>query len=114
MGRLWQTVILLQQFTVFEYLPFVALIKENQKEYDQALSQSDKTGQSTPFITFMLGIVQSSLAHRLEQKVKPLDAGGRLGSFRSHIKSEYFSRSDYLRYIGTISSATGSRDLKLG
>ena len=46
MGRLWQTLILMQQYPVFEYLPVESLIKENQEAYYQALGKSDATGNS--------------------------------------------------------------------
>ena len=37
MGRLWQTLILMQQYPVFEFLPVESLIKENQEEYYKVL-----------------------------------------------------------------------------
>ena len=33
MGRLWQTVILMDECAVFEYLPFETLLSKNQTEY---------------------------------------------------------------------------------
>ncbi|MCK5776137.1 MAG: Fic family protein, partial [Bacteroidales bacterium] len=54
MGRLWQTLILMDKYPVFEFLPFETLINENQEEYYNALSISDKSGSSTTFIEFML------------------------------------------------------------
>ena len=33
MGRLWQTVLLLQEYPLFEFLPFETLISKNQKAY---------------------------------------------------------------------------------
>ena len=53
MGRLWQTLILMHQYPVFEYLPVESLIKQKQNEYYSKLSESDKKGNSTPFIEFM-------------------------------------------------------------
>ncbi len=52
-GKLWQTLILMQKYPVFEYLPVESLIKENQNEYYRTLSLSDKLGHSTPFIEFI-------------------------------------------------------------
>ena len=57
MGRLWQTLILLQKYPVFEYLPVESLIKENQNQYYKALGASDKLGQATPFVEFMLALI---------------------------------------------------------
>ena len=53
MGRLWQTLILLQQYPVFEYLPVENLIKQKQEAYYASLSASDKKGLATPFKEFM-------------------------------------------------------------
>lgn len=50
-GRLWQTLLLMQQYPVFEFLPIEHLIKKRQKEYYHALSLSDKKGNSTPTIS---------------------------------------------------------------
>ena len=50
MGRLWQTLILMEEYPVFEFLPFETLISQKQKEYYKALSDSDKEGKSTKFI----------------------------------------------------------------
>jgi len=61
MGRLWQTVILKKYSQVFEYLPIEILIKERQQEYYNVLSKSDKQGESTYFIEFMLEIIKQSL-----------------------------------------------------
>ena len=60
-GRLWQTLILMQQYPLFEFLPFETLISKNQKKYYQTLSNSDKQGESTIFIEFMLTILSDSL-----------------------------------------------------
>src|SRR5690606_14743743 len=50
MGRLWQTLILIQEYPIFEFLPFETLISKNQKQYYKALAHSDKEGKSTKFI----------------------------------------------------------------
>ena len=42
MGRLWQTLILMQDYPVFEFLPFETLISKNQKAYYKALSAAIK------------------------------------------------------------------------
>ncbi len=60
MGRLWQTIILMQDYPFSEFLPFETLISKNQNEYYQALSLSDKEGKSTKFIEYMLKIIESS------------------------------------------------------
>jgi len=41
MGRLWQTVILMKDYPVFEYLPFEVLISQTQQEYYDILAKCD-------------------------------------------------------------------------
>lgn len=112
MGRLWQTVILMDKYPVFEYLPVEALIKEKQKEYYIALGKSDKTGESTLFIEFMLGIIKESLEDLLKTQNVALTNLDRISIYSSIIKGEYFNRKDYLRNFKEISPATASRDLQ--
>jgi Fic family protein len=113
MGRLWQTVILLQDFPVFEYLPFEKLISETQNDYYQSLSESDKLGKSTPFIEYMLGVIDKSLAELLNYTQRILKDMDRLEYFLGQGFTE-FSRKDYMRVFKDISTATASRDLKKG
>ncbi len=112
MGRLWQTLILMQQYPVFEYLPIESLIKENQAEYYKVLSQSDKLGSSTPFIEFMLGIILQSLENLLKIQNRTLTTETRIELYKDIIGSNEFSRKDYLQNFKEISQATASRDLK--
>ena len=44
MERLWQTLILIQQYPVFEFHPIEVLITERQEIYYAKLSESDKKG----------------------------------------------------------------------
>ena len=113
MGRLWQTVILLQDFPVFEFLPFEKLISESQIDYYQSLSLSDKLGKSTPFIEYMLGVIDKSLAELLNYTQRILKDTDRLDYFLAQGFTD-FSRKDYMRVFKDIASATASRDLKKG
>ena len=113
MGRLWQTVILLQDFPVFEFLPFEKLISESQIDYYKSLSLSDKLGKSTPFIEYMLGIIDKSLAELLNYTQRILKDTDRLDYFLAQGFTD-FSRKDYMRVFKDIASATASRDLKKG
>jgi Fic family protein len=113
MGRLWQTVILLQDFPVFEFLPFEKLISESQIDYYQSLSLSDKLGKSTPFIEYMLGVIDKSLAELLNYTQRILKDMDRLEYFLGQGFTG-FSRKDYMRVFKDISTATASRDLKKG
>lgn len=112
MGRLWQTLLLMQQYPVFEYLPFETLISKNQKDYYKALSVSDKQGSSTRFIEFMLNTISASLDELLAERVGPISGTDRIHSFLAGGIKE-FTRKNYMNHFKTISSATASRDLKL-
>lgn len=111
MGRLWQTLILMQDYPIFEFLPFETLISKNQKEYYNALSISKKEGKSTKFIEYMLMIIESSLVDLLKNSTKRLTDEDRIQIFLENQKSD-FTRKDYMSYYKDISSATASRDLK--
>lgn len=111
MGRLWQTLILMQEYPIFEFIPFETLISKNQEAYYKALSNSDKQGKSTEFIEYMLEIIDNSLSELLEHSTKKLSEKDRLSIFLAQNESE-FTRKDYMYYFKDISSATASRDLK--
>lgn len=89
MGRMWQTVILMKDFPVFEYLPFETLITKKQTEYYSALSKSDKEGQSTIFIEFMLQTLNESLEGLLQYNSRIMSDLDRIEYFLSHNKSEF-------------------------
>ena len=111
MGRLWQTLILMQDYPIFEFLPFETLIANNQEAYYKALSQSDKEGKSTKFIEYMLKIIDNSLSNLLINSNKRLSGNERITIFLEQNSSE-FTRKDYMNFFKEISSATASRDLK--
>ena len=113
MGRLWQTLILMEKYPVFEYLPFETLISKDQEKYYKALSESDKLGKSTKFIEYMLSVIDSSIAELLNFNNRTLTEKERLEYFISLNKTE-FTRKDYMDVFKDISSATASRDLKNG
>lgn len=111
MGRLWQTLILMTDYPVFVFLPFVSFISKNQTEYYRALSQSDKEEKSTKFIEYMLKIIDDSLIDLLDHSIQKLSVENRIQIFLERTENE-FSRKDYFHFFKDISSATASRDLK--
>ena len=113
MGRLWQTLLLMEKYPVFEFLPFETLISNDQDKYYKALAESDKSGQSTKFIEYMLNVIDISLRELLKFNNRTLNEKDRLEYFVSLNKSE-FTRKDYMDIFKDISSATASRDLKKG
>ena len=113
MGRLWQTLLLLKEYPVFEFLPFETLISRDEKAYYSALSLSDQQGNSTAFIEYMLKILDKALEKLLDYNNRALKDIERLEYFIGRGKSE-FSRKDYMNLFKEISPATASRDLKKG
>ena len=112
MGRLWQTLILKELSPVFEFLPIETLVKARQQEYYSVLGKSDKQGNSTSFIEFMLEIIKDALEDLLKVQNVTLTNDERIMHFKELAGSEFFSRQDYLRAFKNISAATASRDLK--
>ncbi len=113
MGRLWQTLILMEKYPVFEYLPFETLISNDQEKYYKALAESDKSGKSTKFIEYMLNVIDISIRELLDFNNRILNEIDRLEYYVSLNKTE-FTRKDYMDVFKDISSATASRDLKKG
>lgn len=113
MGRLWQTLILINEYPIFDFLPFESLISQTQDQYYQALATSDKAGNSTAFIEYMLGVINQSLANLLQYNNRILKDIDRLTYFIS-ISQKEFSRKNYMNIFKDLSSATASRDLKKG
>ncbi len=76
MGRLWQTLILTDWKPLFAWIPVETIIKENQKEYYQALQSADNSGDSTIFIEFML----KSILHAVEDLQETQHVGVNVGA----------------------------------
>ncbi len=113
MGRLWQTLILMSEYPLFEFLPFETLIAKNQRDYYHALSLSDKEGKATRFIEFMLGILNQSLDGLLEKRIPKPNETQRMQLFLEDC-AQTFTRKVYIKRYPEISTATASRDLKNG
>jgi Fic family protein len=112
MGRLWQTLILMQKYPVFEFIPVEHLIKINQEEYYKVLEQSDNSGESTLFIEWMLQILLQALEELLKTQNRNLTVKDRIELFKVIIGKREFYRKEYLQNFREISTATASRDLK--
>jgi Fic family protein len=113
MGRLWQTLILMSEYAVFEFLPFEALISKTQDDYYKSLALSDKSGKSTIFIEYMLEVIEKSLKNLLNYNNRVLKDTDRLEYFLN-LGIKEFNRKDYMNVFKDLSSATASRDLKKG
>jgi Fic family protein len=115
MGRLWQTLILMKEQPLFEFIPFENMIHRTQSEYYRALAQSDKAGHSTAFIEYMLHVIHETLRDMLHFKGKTMGSEERTAYFtQTWDRTSAFSRKEYMSVFQTISTATASRDLKKG
>lgn len=61
MGRLWQSLILGRLNPVFEHIPVENMVFANQENYYNAIYESTKSGQSGPFIDFMLREIRNTI-----------------------------------------------------
>lgn len=113
MARLWQSVILSSFNPVFAYLPFENVIREDQEAYYSALEQSDKMGNSTVTIEFLLNAINESLAVFLNQQGNTKTAHDRIELFLEQHSTASFTRKEFMLMFKNISTATASRDLKL-
>jgi Fic family protein len=114
-GRLWQHAILCGHSPVFAHVPTESLIKQHQRAYYGALARSDKTGDCTPFVLFMLDQLHLALERSIAE-LRPARADGetRLEAAGLHFAKRTFSRKEYLALHPGISQATASRDLRAG
>jgi Fic family protein len=77
MGRLWQTLILSRWRPLLAWLPVETVIRDRQPAYYAALAASDKAGESTAFIEFLLfailqALQESSATDQVSDQVKAL------------------------------------------
>lgn len=112
MGRLWQTLLLMRENPVFEFVPTEKLIKDTQEEYYQVLATSDKSGLSTAFVEYSIGIIKAGLEELMRSSKVNLSHNDRIAYFLDQSQLNEFSRKDYMNMFPTISQATASRDLK--
>ena len=61
-GRLWQTLILANWRSVFKNLPIENIVYKYRKEYYKAIAVSGRENGCTPFIEFILGVIDETLA----------------------------------------------------
>lgn len=60
-GRLWQTVLLSHWREVFSRLPVESMVRDRRAEYYAALRRADVGGGATPFLEFMLDVIQATI-----------------------------------------------------
>lgn len=114
-ARLWQSALLRKHNPVFAFVPVESMVKRKQREYYRALEASDKKGESTPFIEFMLELIHGSLQEFIVDVEVPVQTtASRLQAAASRFGKDVFSRKEYVGHFKTLSTATASRDLRSG
>jgi len=112
LARLWQHVVLLQASPVFRFVPIESVIRDRQQRYYEVLRKSDRRGDCTAFVEYVLEALRDALDETLAA-LRPARArpDNRLAQAREHFGGRWFRRADYLALHRTISTATASRDL---
>lgn len=114
-GRLWQHLLLCTYDSVFAHVPAESLVKQHQQAYYDALAHSNKDGECSAFIEYVLTHLDTALEELIGSTAPSrLDAPSRLKTARAHFGLREFSRKDYRSLHTTVSDATASRDLRLG
>jgi Fic family protein len=73
-GRLWQTLVLNKWNPIFAWLPVETMIYYNQQKYYDALQQSHTGGvDCSPFIDFMLDVIEKSMYKYCDESLNPQD-----------------------------------------
>jgi Fic family protein len=78
-GRLWQSLILQKWKDFFAWMPIETLIYAKQEGYYKALNESNKDGESTIFVTFMLEVICDALKDVVASQDKAQDVGTNVG-----------------------------------
>ena len=113
MGRVWQTLMLINRYPLFEFLPCEKQLSQNRKEYFKALSASDRISNATEFILFMLHMIFETVTEFLNNCQRYETESDRILSFHK-MGMISFTRKDYMSIFKSISTATASRDLEKG
>ena len=101
MGKLWQTLLLMQAYPVFEFLPFEYITEEIEYTLDNA----------SVSIENMLIELESALSKLLDFKDRTLTEFDRIFYFLE-LGMNDFTRRDYMNVFKDVSTATASRDLR--
>ena len=118
-GRLWHSLILSKWKKFFAWLPIESLVQKYQKEYYIAINNSNKDGESTEFILFMLEIIKETLIELVEtQKMtdKVIDKMTDKNKERVKLLMKYLDQNDSIgnkeaQSLLGISEATARRFL---
>ncbi|MBP8822225.1 MAG: Fic family protein [Flavobacteriales bacterium] len=110
-ARLWQKLMLTQQWPVFSFLPVEGFIQQHRAAYYTALDLADRQEDCGGFITFMMERIDEAV-HELLSRQRPVLSGpDRVATFLLGRNLGHFTRKEYRRLFPELSTATASRDL---
>lgn len=110
-ARLWQKLVLMEQWPVFSFLPVEGFIQQQAEGYYKALEQADRQEDCGGFIVFMMERIDEALHELLMRERGVLSATDRVATFLMARDRGRFTRKDYRRMFPELSTATASRDL---
>ncbi len=117
MGRLWHTLMLSKWNPLFAWLPVESIIHGRQREYYEAINNSNMQGESTSFILFMLSAIKSSLIEAVKMSDEMIDEPAskeerRWLTVRSYLKDHDQIQNANVCVLLDTSPATANRLLK--
>jgi len=71
LGRLWQTLALSRWKPVFADIPLESVVRDHQADYYAALGASDRAGDCTAFVEFMLEAIRQTATPQVAPQVTP-------------------------------------------
>ena len=116
-GRFWQTLILYNWKNIFAFLPTESIIRDSGKKYYKAIEDSSLSGNSTPFIEFMLEAILKTCKNSLKDiknvpKNDPLNVPkNRVENILQLIKQNNKITIDEIANRLNVSSRTIKRDI---
>ena len=113
-GRLWHSLLLQRWNPLFEWLPVESLVAEHQFEYYDALGASQREGDCTPFVEFMLGVILQTIeSFDVEQINEQLNEqiNERQRQIVSFLNQNPKATIDGIAMSAGVSAATVRRDL---
>jgi Fic family protein len=110
-GRFWHSLILSKWQPLFAWLPIESLVHDRQEAYYEALDVSNRAGQCTRFVEFMLAIIRDSL---LEAKVSVSNVTDKVTDKMTDIEGLRWRHiKSYLQQHGSMQNADAQSTLKV-
>ena len=114
-ARFWQTRLLMEYHSIFEFLDVESMIFEHRPEYYAVIRQAQDEKNSTCFVEFVLRQISRSLSDLWKSDWATSNTvEERLQLARNKFSAAPFGRKEYHQLFKSISPVTASRDLRWG